>query len=596
MSNMKCEKGKRLAIYATFDRNGVVDDYILYCLNELHKVVDDLAVVSNHKLPCSEKSKLTMASWIYEREDHGYYMGGFAHVINSLSQDGRLGWYDEIIFLNDSVFGPFYPFSEMFSKMDKREDLDFWGVTKRGISDFDGGDEKYPEHIQLYFYVVRKKLVHSGDFKKYWEAISEKVTDFRSAIIHYEFAFTRYFAERGYKWDVYCHTDNLVTDYPDMNLSPYHYCSYELIKNKKCPLLKRKLFTGDFIEGRFCDGNDLKKAISYIAENTDYNTDLIWSHVLRIYNIGDIIKGAKLLEVIDAEGGSENDNPADIRIIDCWGTVLKDAEKEICRLDGCAYTIFISLQERADLPFPLFEAEKNCVLENLLYNKLYVKKIEELFEKNPRLGLVIPPIQTFGKISCSVEKEMPIHHINAFWCRNRLLNDDLLHDLKSDRMGKVMQRMPLMAQQMGYYTAIVVNRKYASGLLMNMWQIAQDIWEFSREKSEQNGDLDIEQMCDQIFFPKIRDFVKEKERVYVYGAGRLACRAIKILEDIRRPDGVVVSDKNGNAESICGYSVWDVAKISVAESSFIVAVGKKNASVVRDQLEAAGAAGCLLFG
>lgn len=55
MSNMKHEKAKRLAIYATFDKDGVVDDYILYCLNELHKVADDLAVVSNHELPCSEK-------------------------------------------------------------------------------------------------------------------------------------------------------------------------------------------------------------------------------------------------------------------------------------------------------------------------------------------------------------------------------------------------------------------------------------------------------------------------------------------------------------------------------------------------------------
>ena len=69
MSNMKHEKAKRLAIYATFDKDGVVDDYILYCLNELHKVADDLAVVSNHELPCSEKNKLAMADWIYERED-----------------------------------------------------------------------------------------------------------------------------------------------------------------------------------------------------------------------------------------------------------------------------------------------------------------------------------------------------------------------------------------------------------------------------------------------------------------------------------------------------------------------------------------------
>lgn len=59
-------------------------------------------------------------------------------MINNLVNEGRLEQYDEIIFLNDSVFGPFYPFGEMFLKMEERKELDFWGVTKRGISDFDG--------------------------------------------------------------------------------------------------------------------------------------------------------------------------------------------------------------------------------------------------------------------------------------------------------------------------------------------------------------------------------------------------------------------------------------------------------------------------
>lgn len=596
MSNMKHEKAKRLAIYATFDKDGVVDDYILYCLNELYKVADDLAVVSNHELPCSEKNKLAMADWIYEREDSGYDMGGFAHVINNLVNEGRLEQYDEIIFLNDSVFGPFYPFGEMFLKMEERKELDFWGVTKRGISDFDGGDERYPEHIQLYFYVVRKKLAHSGDFLEYWRTVAGKVTDFRSAIINYEFAFTRYFSEKGYKWDVYCHTDDLVTEHPNLNLSPYHYCSYELIKEKKCPLLKRKLFTGDFIEGRFCDGNDLKKTISYLAEHTDYNMDLIWAHILRVYRIGDIMKSAKLLEIIDPDGESERHNPGGIRIIDRYGTVIKEKEKDAGRSEESAYTVFISLEKRADLPFPLFEAEKNCILENLLYDKTYVEKVVELFERKPRLGLVIPPVQTFGKISRSLRKEMPIHHISAFWCRSSLLHDDVWNDLMSDKTEAVMQRMPLLVQRMGYYTEIAVNRNYAAGLLINTWRTAQDIWEFTGDNQGEDGDLDIEEMYDRCCLHKIKDFVKGKSRVYVYGAGHLACRVIRMLEGIRKPDGIVVSDKNGNAESICGYPVWEAARISVAGSSFIVAVGKKNADAVKGRLEAAGAVDCLLFG
>ena len=614
MSDMKCEKAKRLAIYATFDKNGIIDDYILYCLNELCNVADDLAVVSNNKLPAPEKCKLTMASWVYERNDSGYDMGGFAHVINSLASQGQLEKYDEIIFMNDSVFGPFYPFSDMFLKMDGMEELDFWGITKRGVSDFDGGDQIYPEHIQLYFYVVKKRMAHSHDFSEYWRKITEKVTDFRSAILNYEFAFTQYFADRGYKWEVYCHTGDLITDNPKFNLSPYHYCSYDLIKEEKCPVLKRKLFTGDFIEGRFCDESDLRKAISYIAENTDYDIDLIWSHVLRIYNVKDIIKSMKMLEVIDVENDSFENNTC-VRIIDNLGTVIKD---DFVNPDKGEYTVFISLERNAKTPATVFWAERDCIIENLLCSRTYIEKVGELFKMYPRLGVVVPPVQTFGKISDSlgekwknekiaieiagkyglsvpIGQEAPIHKINAFGCRSSLLQNDLLNDLKSDRTGTIMQMLPLFAQQKGYYTEIVINKNYAARLLMNMWQITQDIWELYGGDAKAGMNLDMEEIHDSMYFQKIKDFVKGKNKLYIYGAGQLACRVIKMIENFRKPDGIVVSDKNGNADNVCGYPVCEIGEINARDGSFIVAVGKKNNSAVGKILEAAGVGDCLLL-
>ena len=112
ISNMKYEK--RLAIYATYDKEGIIDAYIPYCLQELHKVANDIVVVSNHVLLQEQKRKLSMAEEVYERDDVGFDMGGFAYVIGRLAAQDRLKDYDEIIFMNDSVFGPFYPFLEMF--------------------------------------------------------------------------------------------------------------------------------------------------------------------------------------------------------------------------------------------------------------------------------------------------------------------------------------------------------------------------------------------------------------------------------------------------------------------------------------------------
>lgn len=248
---------KRLAIYATYDQDGIVDDYVVYCIGKLQEADIDILVVSNHMLPSEQKERLVgITQEIYEREDRGYDMGGFAYVVELLKSQDRLKNYDEIIFLNDSIFGPFYPLGEMLSEMDKRKDIDFWGITRRGASDFDGGDAVYPEHIQLYFYAVRRKMLNSRDFSDYWNEIPNKITDFRSAILNYEFTFTKYFSDRGFKWAVYCDTDRYITNNPKNNLSPYHYCSYNLIKNG-CPWLKESflqviLLTADIVTGLIC--------------------------------------------------------------------------------------------------------------------------------------------------------------------------------------------------------------------------------------------------------------------------------------------------------------------------------------------------------
>lgn len=606
---------KRLGIYAIYDNNGIVDDYILYCVSRLCEVAVSVVVVSNHRLPDAEKNKLKMAGRIYERNDDGYDAGGFAYAVKRLVSENQLRSYDEVIFLNDSVFGPFYPFQEMFSVMDAKEELDFWGITKRGISDFDGGDTIYPEHIQLYFYVVRKRMLQDVQFIRYWETILDKITDFRSAILNYEFMFTKYFADKGYKWDVYCHTDGLVTDNPEWNLSPYHYCSYELIKDARCPLLKRKLFTGDFVERRYSDRSDLRKAVSYIAEHTNYNTDLIWSHVLRVYHLGDVIESMQLLEVVCEKEENSEKGPFSIRIIDNRGNVINTSLYSYGS-DTAEYILFISMEENDEEPEILVESELKCVIENMCSNDKYVSAVMELFREKPRLGVLVPPADTFGsnspfidmkwqdqtvvtemknkyRLSVPIKKSAPIHRVSALWFRTDIVDGDLLDDLSKDRTGTLMQMIPLFAQQKGYYTEILVNRTYVSSLWMNMQRMLHDSWDMSHIMLGKGGNP--EEMWDEVYRQRISEFAKDKEQIYVYGAGRLACRVIKAADHIKKLDGVVVSDKSGNPESVCGYPILTLDEIDMRDSSFIVAVGKKNNDSIEDKLKELGVIHYLLL-
>ena len=49
---------KRLIIYFIFDKNGIVDDYITYMLEDLKKNSTEIAVVCNGKLNVEGRKKL----------------------------------------------------------------------------------------------------------------------------------------------------------------------------------------------------------------------------------------------------------------------------------------------------------------------------------------------------------------------------------------------------------------------------------------------------------------------------------------------------------------------------------------------------------
>ena len=54
------------------------------------------------------------------------------------------------------------------------------------------------------------------------------------------------------------------------------------------------------------------------------------------------------------------------------------------------------------------------------------------------------------------------------------------------------------------------------------------------------------------------------------------------------PAGVVVSDRNGNAEAIYGYPVRDIEETDLKDCGIILAVGEKNNKAVEERLKSLG--------
>lgn len=98
---------KRLTIYMTYNKNGIIDDYIVYMLKQLVNVSSDIIVVSNKKLKQREKEKIGFVSECIERDNEKFDVGAYSQVIKELYDKRQIYEYDELVLINDSVFGPF---------------------------------------------------------------------------------------------------------------------------------------------------------------------------------------------------------------------------------------------------------------------------------------------------------------------------------------------------------------------------------------------------------------------------------------------------------------------------------------------------------
>ncbi len=283
------KNSKRLLIYFFYDEDGIIDGYVYYQLNALKKYVNQILFVSNSKIKELDKSKLNQyVDNILERENIGFDVWAYKEGMEYYGWQ-ELEKYDEIILMNYTMFGPIYSLDDMFNTMDSR-DLDFWGITKHHKVEFDcwGTCELgyIPEHIQSSFIAVRKNMLSSKQFQKYWDNICE-IKSYAESIGKHEAVFTKFFTEEGFVSDIYINTDDLegYTRYPLMIMAD------ELVINRRCPFVKQKMFSQNYYD-IFTDslGYASIDTLEYIKNHTDYDTNLMWDSVLRKFNMADIKK------------------------------------------------------------------------------------------------------------------------------------------------------------------------------------------------------------------------------------------------------------------------------------------------------------------
>lgn len=287
---MKFEKNaqvNRLAIYFFYDKDGVVDRYVPYFLNDLKKNCAEIFIICNGKLTSEGRDTLLkITPKLLVRENKGFDVWAYKTALEQYGWE-KIEEYDEVVFVNFTLFGPLYPFAEAFNYM-KEQNVDFWGMNLYHKVDSDPfGTICYgyiPDHIQSSFIVVRNSMLKSTEFHDYWDN-RPMINSYADAVGKHEAIFTKHFADCGFKWKVYIDTEDLK----DYHAYPLMYEPLVLIRDKRCPVLKRKAFALEYTSFiSFCVGEPTVEALNYVQKNLDYDVDMIWENILRSFNMADI--------------------------------------------------------------------------------------------------------------------------------------------------------------------------------------------------------------------------------------------------------------------------------------------------------------------
>jgi len=180
-------------IFAHYDKNSIIDDYVIFYLKELHKIADTIIFVSDCNLSNKELSKLDGITTHNIAKNHGEYdWGSYKYGYKYLYENNLLESIDELILCNDSVYGPIYPLENYINTL-SNSNSDFSGFFKNIFNYYEKEDIA---HLQSWFLLLKKQVFNSSQFKNFILSV-KNLNNKKDIVNNYEIGFTtemsRYF-------------------------------------------------------------------------------------------------------------------------------------------------------------------------------------------------------------------------------------------------------------------------------------------------------------------------------------------------------------------------------------------------------------------
>ena len=610
----------RLCIYTVYDKDGIIDDYIIYFLSKLKPFVKHVVVVCNGKLNDDGRKKLSLFTEdIFVRPNAGYDAGAIKDVFFNLFGWDKIYAYDELLICNDTFFGPLYPFEDCFNKMDSLK-VDFWGMTlyrDRKI-EHPFGDRTELEHLQSFFLNVKKRLLHSSHFINFWREYDPLGKAKTAVVSGYEVAFTQKFSSYGYKYSAYIDAANKIST---LLHEVYNYTFLDpmfTLRHLKCPILKKRAIT-DVFPGMRYYGNDETVQILNFVSCLGYDANMIWDNILRTYNLYGIVNALFLRQTLSACFAGEPPKTYKLAAV-----IIRAENSEYCDSE---YYIKIA-KERADVIILNTSnfLDKNQILEtaktltaydflcvvfecgsktrsdmsanyiryaNTLASEAYIDNVLNEFAANPRLGLAAAPkpyhgeyfakfgerwgkkynsVETFLRrlgVTVPLSRGMPnAVDTSAFWVRTKAVlifltqivnNQD---SINSEYLSIVGMALPYCAQQNGYYSMTInsdnYNRVRATDLENTLSAI---VYRESRQKKFHDYESFFNSYT-RFNADDIRSFCEGCDTVFIFGAGLFGKSISSLFKKHNIAfDGFVVSDGHRQSSEYLGLPLMSVSEL-----------------------------------
>ncbi len=244
---------RRACLFAGYDADGLIDDYVLDYVRELSRHAD-VYYLSDGYVDPAEMGKLaeyTRGAWAIS---HGAYdFGSYSLLARKLVGWDVLDEYDELVLANDSGY-LLRPLDQVFEEMDRRA-CDWWGLQLTR-HDFDktsnGGrplsqdevkrqmvgervmDELDHLHISSYFLVYRRPVLSDSGFRQRLNQVAPQ-SEKALVIYKYEIGLSRYLMCRGFDFSTFI---------PELYaFHPLYTDQYFELLERGFPILKRNFLS-----------------------------------------------------------------------------------------------------------------------------------------------------------------------------------------------------------------------------------------------------------------------------------------------------------------------------------------------------------------